>query len=73
MPYDVDFASWKEDRNPNIHKTYASVVARSHHSGIVQAVTMDGAVTNFADDIDLAIWQGLSTRGGGENVGGAFQ
>jgi hypothetical protein len=64
--YDVDFNSWKEGKDPDVHKTYAAITARSHHPGIVQTATTDGAVQESTDDIDLMIWRALSTRNGGD-------
>ncbi|QDU76820.1 hypothetical protein Pan97_38770 [Bremerella volcania] len=42
--------------------------ARSYHPGGVMAAMTDGSVRFFAETIDLTIWQGLGTRGGGEVV-----
>jgi type II secretory pathway pseudopilin PulG len=67
VEYDMDFNSWKEGKKPDTNKTYAAVTARSHHSGLVQVAMMDGAVQVFTDDTDLALWQSLSTRKGGDN------
>ena len=66
VEYDVDFSSWKEGKDSDTNKTYAAVIARSHHSGLVQTAMMDGAVQAFTDDTDLAVWQALSTRNGGD-------
>jgi prepilin-type N-terminal cleavage/methylation domain-containing protein len=40
--------------------------ARSGHPGGVVAAMGDGSVNFFVDSIDLLVWQGLSTRAGGE-------
>ena len=48
----------------------AVMPARSHHDGGVQAMTMDGAVRFIKDGVDLHLWRALSTRAGGEVVGG---
>ncbi|RCS49465.1 DUF1559 domain-containing protein [Bremerella cremea] len=40
--------------------------ARSLHPGGVNAVLADGSVKFVAETVDLPIWRGLSTRGGGE-------
>ncbi|HTQ40537.1 MAG TPA: DUF1559 domain-containing protein [Pirellulales bacterium] len=40
--------------------------ARSGHPGGVVAAMGDGSVTFFVDNIDLAVWQALSTRAGNE-------
>lgn len=67
VAYDVDFTSWKEGKDSEPNKTFAAVIARSYHPGVVQAALMDGAVQTFADDMDLKVWQALSTRAGGDN------
>ena len=46
----------------------AAVTARSYHTAGVLAVLMDGSVHLYSNSIDLATWQGLSTRDGGEPV-----
>jgi prepilin-type N-terminal cleavage/methylation domain-containing protein len=43
--------------------------ARSKHIGGVQAVTADGAVRFFSDDVDTAVWQAMGTINGGESLG----
>ena len=42
--------------------------ARSAHSGGVVTALGDSAVTFVTDDIDLVVWQSLSTRSGNESV-----
>jgi prepilin-type N-terminal cleavage/methylation domain-containing protein len=42
--------------------------ARGAHPGIVMIVMVDGSGHKIADTIDLAVWQGLSTRDGKEQV-----
>jgi prepilin-type N-terminal cleavage/methylation domain-containing protein len=42
--------------------------SRSRHPGIVQVSLLDGSVHTVSDDIDLHVWQGLSTRNGEEVV-----
>ena len=66
----VDYNSWQEQKvpNPSNHKTYAAVTARSHHPGLVQTVMLGTSVHPVSDDIDLTVWQGLSTRNGKEPV-----
>jgi prepilin-type processing-associated H-X9-DG protein len=43
-----------------------SFVARSKHSGGVQAAFCDGAVQFMSDNIDLSVWQAAGTVNGGE-------
>ncbi|NIP85901.1 MAG: DUF1559 domain-containing protein [Planctomycetales bacterium] len=61
--YDVDFNNWQEGKIPNATDafTFAAVTARSHHPGVVHAVMLDSSVHPIRDEVDLAIWQGLST------------
>ena len=43
--------------------------SRSRHTGGVQSLQCDGSVRFFSENIDLSIWQGLTTRAGGETLG----
>lgn len=43
--------------------------ARSYHVGGVQGAMADGSVRFFSSNINLATWQALGSRGGGEVVG----
>jgi len=43
--------------------------ARSYHVGGVQGTMADGSVRFFSDNINLATWQAIGTRGGGEVLG----
>jgi prepilin-type N-terminal cleavage/methylation domain-containing protein len=67
VDYDVDYNSWKEGKDTATDKTYAAVIARSHHSGLVHAALMDGAVQAYTDETGLPVWRALSTRNGGDN------
>ena len=42
--------------------------ARSAHSGGVNACMVDGSCRFFSDDIELVVWQALSTKAGGEAI-----
>ena len=42
------------------------IISRSRHLGTVRCLMLDGSVHAVADTIDLAVWQGLSTRNGSE-------
>ncbi|MCC6421353.1 MAG: DUF1559 domain-containing protein [Gemmataceae bacterium] len=66
--YDVDFNSNREGRTID-QITYATVTARSHHTGIVNVLLMDGSVRSVDDGIALTLWRALCTRAGGEVVG----
>lgn len=65
---DLDYSSWEEGADGLLTPTYAAITSRSHHVGSVQSVLMDGSVRTFPDQIDLAVWRALSTRGGGEVI-----
>ena len=45
-----------------------SLAARSLHAGGVNAVMCDGSVRFFPNEIDLGVWQALSTANGAESV-----
>jgi len=44
------------------------LAARSRHPGGVHVLMCDSSVHFVADEIDLVVWRGLSTRDGGESV-----
>jgi len=46
-----------------------NVAARSRHTGGVHALFCDGAVRFVSENVDLAVWQGLGSRAGGEVLG----
>lgn len=50
---------------------YGWRTARSRHPGGVNLAMGDGAVRFLADSVNLAVWQALSTREGGEPAPGA--
>jgi prepilin-type N-terminal cleavage/methylation domain-containing protein len=62
---DIDLVGQSEGRSATI-PTFAAVTSRSYHPSGVLAVLMDGSVHLFPNGIDHAVWQGLSTRDGGE-------
>ncbi len=65
--YDVNWTNQQEGKSTTV-RTYAAVISRSYHPGVVNAVLMDGSVRSFSDSIELNIWQALATRDGGEVV-----
>lgn len=67
--YDIDVTSSREGRNQTM-ATYGIITPRSHHSGIVNSLTMDGAVRSVSSGIDLISWQAMNSRSGGEVVSG---
>lgn len=46
----------------------AHMGSRSRHPGGINACMFDGSVQFFSDDIELDLWQSLSTKSGGEVV-----
>lgn len=63
--FDIDFNSMREGRSNSV-PTYAAVTSRSYHSGLVQALFMDGSTRSISNSIQLAVWRALGTRAGGE-------
>lgn len=49
--------------------TFAAVTARSFHTGMVNALLMDGSTRTVSENLDILVWRNVSTRGGGEVVG----
>jgi prepilin-type N-terminal cleavage/methylation domain-containing protein/prepilin-type processing-associated H-X9-DG protein len=47
---------------PILYSAYGWKTARSAHPGSVNCLFADGSVRAVRDDVDLAIWKGLSTR-----------
>ncbi len=67
--YDIDFNSMREGLSPTAI-TFANVTSRSYHSGVVNAVFMDGSVKSIPNSIDPIVWRALGTRAGGESTQG---
>jgi len=65
---DIDFINVREGTSAT-DPTYAAVTARSHHTGIVNCLFMDGAVRSISENVDVNVWRALGTRNGGEVVG----
>lgn len=63
LTYDVDYNSRQEGKS-GYQPTYAAVTARSHHPGLVNIVTMDGAVRSVSESIDRDLWRAMGTRAG---------
>lgn len=61
--YDVDWTNQQEGKSPHV-LTYAAVTSRSYHPGGVNVCFMDGSVRFVASDVDVAVWQAMSTRKG---------
>jgi hypothetical protein len=67
--YDVDFITATESSSGD---TYAAVTARSYHTGLVNALLMDGSVRSFRDGMSVDVWRALGTRAGGEVTNSEF-
>ena len=66
--FDVDYTS-EEEGDSITEKTYAVVVSRSYHQGLVNCVLMDGSVQSITDSIDLKTWRNMAARNDGEVLG----
>lgn len=64
---DIDYNS-RQEATSTAAPTYAVIVSRSYHVGIVNSLLADGSVKSFGDSIDLTVWRALGTRRGGEVV-----
>lgn len=67
VTFDVDYAS-RQEGSSTTAASYSSITSRSHHSGMVHAVLVDGSVKVVSTNIDLSTWRGLGTRAGNESV-----
>ena len=67
IDYDIDYNSRQEGSSATA-KTFATITARSHHSGLVTTAMMDGSSRAVDNDIDPLVWRALGTREGGESV-----
>ena len=65
VTFDVDYAS-RQEGSSTTAASYTSATSRSHHTGMVQAVMVDGSVRAISTNIDLAAWRALGTRAGNE-------
>jgi len=63
--YDVDWTNQQEG-NSLTALTFAAVTSRSFHPSGVNTLRADGSVQFETNSIDLAVWQALATRDGGE-------
>jgi prepilin-type N-terminal cleavage/methylation domain-containing protein len=68
ITYDVDYNSNREGKTTD-QITYAEVTSRSHHTGIVQSLLMDGSVRAISENIHLATWRNLGSRNDGNVIG----
>ena len=73
--YDMDAHGTPCDNkgtNNNLIRNLGHIVSRSRHPGGVNATKCDGGATFYSEDIDLIIWQSLSSMNLSEVVGDAF-
>ena len=66
--YDIDYTS-RDEGTTSTQSTFAAVTARSHHSGVVQCLLMDGSVRTISQSLSLSVWRALGTRSGSEFIG----
>lgn len=70
VTYDVDYNSFQEGKNGNAGSpSYAMVVSRSYHEGLVHVLLADGSSRSISESIDFNTWRALGTRAGGEVAG----
>jgi hypothetical protein len=68
---DIDFTSSRDGESITA-PTYAAITARSYHTGIVNALLMDGSVRSVGNGINASVWRALGTRAGGEVIPGNY-
>ncbi|HTU25863.1 MAG TPA: H-X9-DG-CTERM domain-containing protein, partial [Pirellulales bacterium] len=66
--YDFDFVDSKEGGSTTV-ATHAALTSRSYHPSAVNSAFMDGSVHTVPNEIDLSVWQALSTKAGTEVLG----
>jgi prepilin-type N-terminal cleavage/methylation domain-containing protein/prepilin-type processing-associated H-X9-DG protein len=64
--YDVDWTNEEEGYSLTA-PTVQAITSRSYHPGLVNCVFVDGSVHTVMNNINLPVWQGLSTRNGAES------
>jgi prepilin-type processing-associated H-X9-DG protein len=62
----IDITSMRDGESTTA-PTYAVVISRSYHSGMVNVLMMDGSSRSVANNVDLSIWRAAGTRSGREN------
>lgn len=65
---DIDFTASRLGTSTT-RQTYVVVTSRSHHTGVANALLMDGSARSFSNSIDRSIWRALGTRSGSEVMG----
>ncbi len=64
---DIDYNSRQEGTSAT-DPTYAVIVSRSFHIGMVNSLLADGSVRTISENIDFTVWRAMGTRNGGEIV-----
>lgn len=62
----VDITSMRDGESTTA-PTYAAIISRSYHDGMVNVLMMDGASRSVSNNIDLGVWRAAGTRAGHEN------
>jgi hypothetical protein len=65
VTYDIDVTSMRDGESASA-PTYAAVISRSYHTGLVNVLMMDGASRSVSNNIDLGVWRAAGTRAGSE-------
>ena len=65
VTYSIDITSMRDGESTTV-PTFAAITARSFHTGIVNALMMDGSVRGISENIDAAVWRAIGSRSGGE-------
>ncbi len=66
--YDIDVTGMREGTSTTV-STSAIITSRSHHTGMVHSLMVDGAVRGISNNISVTTWRALGTRGGREPIG----
>lgn len=66
--HNVDFTNCREEKSCS-GSTYAAVTSRSHHTGMVHSLLMDGSVRGITENVDLRTWQNLGSRNDRQTLG----
>lgn len=62
----IDITSLRDGESTTL-PTYAAVLSRSYHTGMVNVLMMDGSSRSVSDNVDLTVWRAVGTRDRREN------